>query len=894
MKNLSKFFYLFFFIIFSLSFFLSIKPIKAQFSCPDIQGQCGDLSKKDQCVAPCLWVAVSGGGKGPSSCQCQKPTNDNGTVACGGTCQTSTNCNTECPYCRANGSGTGMTCQNTSVEEFDESLDCDKEDNPEFHSLRPYPGKPCRDSSKALFCSNNLIFTESFDIDKFPSCKDQAPDTNGPFTCIPSSSDGYVAPHNLIADLSDSEFPILGKTEYVSWYLNGVTDRAEYGDIKSTDSATFVNYSGPLKKLLPSVIQDAQRVLIVDSGIAKTQNNDQIVVCAGEFGIPFIGDLFGIGPTTPIKCYKGDGSKAQGDVYKLSTWNGKLSLPLDFIQKVTNFYLDLNFLIPGLTKDVIKTSLLNHWTSRKPPLPWDNDPFEKDRKMTNIEYRKYYNEWRGKTCVIVPVVNMLICLDNIYIPNKYAQLFEYVPLSAMTDKKGEELVNSIEYTATSGTIDGQKPTDPSTTIPAPLYFAHTQESKDLIGLLNKVFTPMDCKNNNGNLSCSPLANVSVPSSTENTVCSTVNVRTNPGDKLFPNGPSQLKIPNVTYQITSVPCEVKVITKKVCNYWEDPNQCPGQPINTCCDKVVDKEVVCNAEVVIKVKTDSTTPYANEIYKSAVADSGSTFRKIFPKIESGAPVECIADIPSISSVTIDASKSQKPTGGTQTFDVNNPTTGSNSNPQLTFPHIGSVYEYFLKGIQTALRPKGYGEPIVSGSLCSNLPNEEINCDQTAPDITIPGLLTKDQTYTLAVNWVGGKLGNQVKECYNDTVRRSQSNGINVALTIALWLHESNASNYTLGYLQDFGAYWPGTFPGYVAQITEYFRRAKSPIYTKNGPICQGRSDVIDDFMAWALVYKSGKCDPTEPGAAQFYDEIKKTFQLVASGCGIPTTTTDTSCP
>ncbi|MDO8341442.1 MAG: hypothetical protein Q7T59_05725, partial [Candidatus Woesebacteria bacterium] len=589
MKNLSKFFYLLLFFL-SILFFQTYN-VNAFATCPSEPMLCttldlmGGCSQTEGCTRVVLGL--------PSTCQCKKTTIPNGTVPLGGKCEEDEDCAPPGKYCWGLTEETKVCNETPYAPVIPPATDfCDGNNDTEFHSLRPYPGKPCGSSSKALFCSNDLIFTESFDIDKFPSCKDQAPDKNGPFTCTPSSGNGYVAPHNLIADLSDSEFPILGNTEdvinslsnkesfddatkvneYVSWYLNGVTDRAEYGDIKSTDSATFVNYSGPLKKLLPSVIQDAQRVSIVDSGIAKTQNNDQIVVCAREFGVPFVGDLFGIGPTTPIKCYEGDGSEAQGDVYKLSTWDGKLSLPLDLIQKVTNFFLDLNFLIPGLTKDVIKTSLLNHWTSRKPPLPWDNDPFEKNRKMTNIEYRKYYNEWRGKTCVIVPVVNMLICLDNIFIPNKYAQLFEYVPLSAMTDKKGEELVNSIEYKATSGTIDvsevisgkeEQKQKDPSTTIPAPLFFAHTQESKDLIGLLNKVFTPMDCKNNNGNLSCSPLASISVPSSTENTVCSTVNVRTNPGDKLFPNGPSQLKIPGVTYQITSVPCEVKVITKRVC-------------------------------------------------------------------------------------------------------------------------------------------------------------------------------------------------------------------------------------------------------------------------------------------------------------------------------------------
>ena len=684
---------------------------------------------------------------------------------------------------------------------------CNQKDDPEFHSLRPYPGKPCSDSSKALFCSNDLIFTESFDVNKFPSCIDQAPDDSGDFVCTPSIGDGKIAPHSLIVYLDDSEFPILGNTEtgnvrnsqsndekfddaiktneYVSWYLNGVTYRAEYGETNNTDEI-LVNFSGPLKKLLPDFVQTIQR-LITKNSIGKT-NDNQIVVCLQN--------------GKPSPCYKGNGSSSQGQLYRISDWS------------------------------------------------------------------------------------TLRLLD----------LFSYVPLSPTVDKKGEEIVKSIEYIPSSGTdIKDQKPTDASGTKPAPLYFAHTQETKDLIDLLNKTFTPMDCKTVSGNLKCTPLVGIELPDSTEQIECSTVNVRTNPGDNLFPNGPTQFKIPNVTYTITKIPCHVDVTKEYVCNTNKLPHQCPGD-LGTCCWKILEKDVTCNAEVVITVKTDSTTPWADEIFSSAVADSGSTFRKMFPKVEPGAPVTCIADIPSVSSVTYDASKSQKPEGGTLKFDVRNPTTGAIGGPQLTFPHIGSIYEYFLKGIQTAIRPKGYGEPITSGDLCSNIPppSEEINCDQSAPDIIIPGLFTKEQTHTLALNWVSQKQGNHVIECYNDTVRRAQSAGVNMGLTIALWLHESNASNYDLGYLQDFGAYWPGTFPGYVAQITEYFRRAKDLLYTKNGPICNSRSDVKDDFMAWALVYKSGKCDPTEKGAAQFYSEIKDTFKLVAPGCNIPTSTTDNTCP
>jgi len=126
--------------------------------------------------------------------------------------------------------------------------------------------------------------------------------------------------------------------------------------------------------------------------------------------------------------------------------------------------------------------------------------------------------------------------------------------------------------------------------------------------------------------------------------------------------------------------------------------------------------CNAEVILVVPTDIKVPNADEIYSTTVADSGSTFRKIFPKVEDGAPVTCIADIPAVTGVTYNAERSETPNKGTLEFKVKSyPEDGAGNNPELTFPHIGSVYEYFLKGIQTALRPKGYGEPIADGTLC-----------------------------------------------------------------------------------------------------------------------------------------------------------------------------------
>jgi hypothetical protein len=55
---------------------------------------------------------------------------------------------------------------------------CDKPGlTPEFHSLRPYQAAFCGDANKALYCSNDLKFVETFD--DFPQCVDEAPDEDG-------------------------------------------------------------------------------------------------------------------------------------------------------------------------------------------------------------------------------------------------------------------------------------------------------------------------------------------------------------------------------------------------------------------------------------------------------------------------------------------------------------------------------------------------------------------------------------------------------------------------------------------------------------------------------------------------------------------------------------------
>lgn len=632
---------------------------------------------------------------------------------------------------------------------------CDKTSDNEFNSLRPYQASPCGPYPKqALFCSNKLVIFENFQLKGECAGQKTGCEPECDWTC---NLDYHVEPHNLNITLDESELPIMGNTqdefddaqkvnEYASWYLSGVIDKREN---ENATNDQVVNFSGPVKKLLPSMIQDAQRIEIIkstkevsgkvpapanpleqdESAEILTDNHDQLVV----------------------------------DDKRLSFWLGDLSVIRSAVQSQIGqgviggmFGVGGQLLNQGLQSVGINVSS-DAWNMCRPPLPWDNGKSTIGKNVTtgetetkpipfgnDLEYKKAYNEWLGKSCVILPVLG-LQCID-IKIPtplggidvisNECSDLWHYVPLSNNSDSEGKNYLltgDGPNYVPSQGTEieDAQHKGFKN----ALLYFSHMQEVAGLLELLNTTYSPQGYESEKLPETTEKLKKgirpvVKLPSTLSpdkqypvnldpyaNLDCSAVNVRVNEGDDLFPGDrPSgkELFVEGAEYHIVEAPCheenypvvEINEDTGIEYTYWV-------------------RTLTCPAQVGIEFKTGTKTPLADEIFSQTVADSGSTFRKIFPKVGEGAPVECIADIPTTTNVTysIDNPLHQVPAGGTQDFiQKSYPADGANSGTQLTFPHIGSVYEYFLKGIQTALRPKGYGDPLVNGN-CK--PVEPIEC-------------------------------------------------------------------------------------------------------------------------------------------------------------------------
>ncbi len=167
----------------------------------------------------------------------------------------------------------------------------------------------------------------------------------------------------------------------------------------------------------------------------------------------------------------------------------------------------------------------------------------------------------------------------------------------------------------------------------------------------------------------------------------------------------------------------------------------------------------------------------------------------------------------------------------------------------------------------------------------PNQEIDCDQSAPDIALPYTKDKQATYDLALIWCpvcsGG--GNHVLECYNDTVKKARSAGVNPAFALIIWLNESNASNYSISY-EDFGIH-DSSIIGFTAQINRFLILPNT--YKTAFPQCFGHGNDMDAFLR---IFRSGNC--TDQTGLDYAANIRTVWTFITT-CPFPSYPTDTSC-
>ena len=578
-----------------------------------------------------------------------------------------------------------------------QDVPCNQTIDNEFHNLRPYPASPCNKKVEetALMCSNDLIVKKTFHVTPNDNCKS---DGNGTLVCTYAYSG---VQDEVSIDLKDAKLPIVGNTEdvpnattngsnldlaqrlnnYVSWYLNGTINMPWEDDLGKLASSEItnrvVNMSGPLRKLLPFEIQAFERVRNAATAVASTIRHNQIVICTGIGG-------------SIVPC------REEG----------------------------LNALGVQVTTTILNRFRISQWLEHAPPFARDF--------ATLSEYVRKYLEWMGYSCV-GPNGLYACFLDPIRDRSRdiWGQHFGYVPMSSTEDRVGEVFTdntvvrngkNDLEKTTqlevgkgNGGTVDNISFTPDIESFDKAshhnLYFSHMQEDAELARLLQSTYATKADLNDPNNWE-SQLQNAIISQNNapkeETHGCVKQEVRTNPGDSLYgdldktkDNGQTDSKISGkLTYDVT-FQCEFK----------------PERTVDQLCIQNGGTEAtctkvgynVCDKDIYASLGIFTKTPKAFELYQRLVGGAMGTFKRFFPKVGQDSVLTEIKDIPGVTTVRYNSDA-----------DTRAGLTGkSGAEAELYFPHLGSLEEYFLQGIQKALRPKDTqttGEVITGQRQCN----------------------------------------------------------------------------------------------------------------------------------------------------------------------------------
>ena len=172
-------------------------------------------------------------------------------------------------------------------------------------------------------------------------------------------------------------------------------------------------------------------------------------------------------------------------------------------------------------------------------------------------------------------------------------------------------------------------------------------------------------------------------------------------------------------------------------------------------------------------------------------------------------------------------------------------------------------------------------------------EINCNQNISPQKINGI-TKTEFAQLATRWVAGRGKHYAIECFDDVVYRSKMAGVDPAFTLAVWLNESGASNYTqdmdsYGYIEDWGIHGREDVPthNFSAQINHFLKRGHSNV-------CPG----LTRWEAWGNIYRWGTCNTNNPAARQegidYYKKIESLYRWITNGKRLPNKVTGLPIP
>lgn len=504
---------------------------------------------------------------------------------------------------------------------------CSDTQDPEYHSLRPYPASPtCGENvpDGVWLCGNDLVLRHTYNVSREngEDCRLVGEDKERCTYNVSGSSKIYL-------DLAEADFPIMGNTEnvpnavssatglsdgqrvneYVSWYLNGVINRAEEFPLNMSsplDVRRLIDFSGPLRKLLPRDLQTQERK--EEAGKVLVDRHNQIIECGGD---------------SPVPCY--DNPENEPSRIRITEQGNENTVQFPYT------------------------------------------PFSSTEDSTGL-----------------------------------------IKVGTSTDQvSGDDLtVSNVTYsplTHASGEASSQKK----------LYFAHLFESNELSETLQLTYKPQGYTGLEGSWS----------DSQNPTYCELLESRDNEGDNLY--GELEIERGGVTQKeqmlegtasySATFSCTLDLV--RPCRNEYDP--VAGNIVEVC-----DPTPTCEVHVPVAFSVEVYTPKENDnIWNRLVGAHMSVVKRIFPQIGSSSPIDELKDIPGKTTVTygVDGQSGGAASVSTLAGDPSRSRPGSQA--QLFFPHLGSVQEYFLHGIQEALRPQGFASvapisstPINTSELCA----------------------------------------------------------------------------------------------------------------------------------------------------------------------------------
>ncbi|OGM09777.1 hypothetical protein A2W13_01185 [Candidatus Woesebacteria bacterium RBG_16_36_11] len=506
----------------------------------------------------------------------------------------------------------------------------------EFHSLRPYQASPCNQQveNTARFCGNDLSLMDEVGGTFSllnPNCHLIGDPEDGHYRCDFVVNKNYG---DITINISDVGFPIMGNTQNV---VNSQAQDDSIDDAKKVNDYVSWYLSGVIRKAEyppqdpDNNVEDIQKIVDYSGPLNKL--------------LPWASQVRQKAKTIERVTASEDDLNRDGTAEDKNMHNEIIGCVNYNLLRTDVGFGQITKCYPGsaLNKHVRVSDLAN----RIPPLPEDFNNLD--------DYWIAYKRWKGYSCLEIFEYSM--CIENPLKPNYWGNLYSYIPLSSTEDRKGQIVIENLSITPADRDVDISNISFADTT-PADLFFSHMEEAKDLSEILQSTYTPKELIGSQE----IDQSTITRPPSTE--TCSFATVRTNAGDNLFPG---DIQINNLRYT-ASFSCDFYIF---------------------------DLIISCSKTAVINLPTITKTPNANVVWTNLVAGSISPFRRIFPKVQEGAPVESIVDVPGAGSIS---------------YRSGNTTIASGN---LYFPHIGAIKEYFLDAIQTALRPKGMGNNILSGS-------------------------------------------------------------------------------------------------------------------------------------------------------------------------------------